>query len=93
MLFQIILPLLSPTSYFLALLGVISTFKAFTSVYILRDAAVGGATDPTSVYIFFTFFRGLRYGYAAALALVLFLLVLGLTLVQRRLLERRVFYG
>ncbi len=92
-LFRITLPLLSPSSYFLALLGVIGTFKAFTSVYILRDAAVGGATDPTSVYIFFTFFRQLRYGYAAALAIVLFLLVVAVTLLQRRSLEKRVFYG
>jgi multiple sugar transport system permease protein len=93
LLFRIILPLLSPTSYFLALLGVIGTFKAFTSVYILRDPAVGGVTDPTSVYIFFTFFRELRYGYAAALAIVLFLIVVALTLIQRRTLEKRVFYG
>jgi multiple sugar transport system permease protein len=62
-------------------------------VYALRDAASGGATDPASVFIFFQFFRQLRYGYAAALSLVLFALVLALTLLQRRLLERRVFYG
>lgn len=93
LLFRVILPLLSPTSYFLVLLGVIGTFKAFTTVYVLRDAATGGATDPASVFIFFQFFRQLRYGYAAALSLVLFGLVLALTLLQRRLLERRVFYG
>ena len=93
LLFRIVLPLLSPTSYFLVLLGVIGTFKAFTTVYVLRDAATGGATDPSSVEIFFQFFRQLRYGYAAALSLVLFALVLALTLLQRRLLERRVFYG
>lgn len=93
LLFRIILPLLSPTSYFLILLGVIGTFKAFTTVYALRDPASGGATDPASVFIFFQFFRQLRYGYAAALSLVLFALVLALTLLQRRLLERRVFYG
>jgi multiple sugar transport system permease protein len=93
LLFRVVLPLLSPTSYFLILLGVIGTFKAFTTVYALRDPAAGGATDPASVFIFFQFFRQLRYGYAAALSLVLFALVLALTLLQRRLLERRVFYG
>ncbi len=93
LLFRVVLPLLSPSSFFLALLGLIGTFKVFTTVYVLRDAAAGGATDPASVYIFFQFFRQLRYGYAAALSLVLFAIVLALTLIQRRLIERRVFYG
>jgi multiple sugar transport system permease protein len=91
--FRIIVPLLSPSTYFLSLLGVIGTFKAFNSIYVLRNSATGGATDPMSVYIFFTFFRRSRFGYAAAMALLLFLLVLGLTFVQRRLMERRVHYG
>jgi multiple sugar transport system permease protein len=92
-LFKIIVPLLSPTTYFLTLLGVIGTFKAFNSIYVLRNAATGGATDPMSVYIFFSFFRRSRFGYAAAMSLVLFALVLGLTFVQRRLMEKRVHYG
>jgi multiple sugar transport system permease protein len=92
-LFQIVIPLLSPSTYFLTLLGIIGTFKAFNSIYVLRDPGIGGAVDPMSVYIFFTFFRRSRFGYAAALSLVLFLFVLGLTLIQRRVLERRVHYG
>ncbi|MFW5777187.1 MAG: carbohydrate ABC transporter permease [Spirochaetota bacterium] len=91
--FRIIVPLLSPSTYFLSLLGVIGTFKAFNSIYVLRNSATGGATDPMSVYIFFSFFRRSRFGYAAAMALLLFLLVLGLTFIQRRLMERRVHYG
>lgn len=92
-LFRIIIPLLSPSTFFLTLLGVIGTFKAFNSIYVLRNPATGGATDPLSVYIFFTFFRRSRFGYAAAMSLVLFVLVLGLTFLQRRLMERRVHYG
>ena len=92
-LFKIIVPLLSPTTFFLTLLGVIGTFKAFNSIYVLRNPATGGATDPMSIYIFFTFFRRGRFGYAAAMALVLFVLVLGLTFLQRRLMERRIHYG
>jgi multiple sugar transport system permease protein len=46
-----------------------------------------------SVYIFFSFFRRSRFGYAAAMSLVLFLLVLGLTFLQRRLMEKRLHYG
>jgi multiple sugar transport system permease protein len=91
--FRIIVPLLSPTTFFLTLLGIIGTFKAFNSIYVLRNPATGGATDPMSVYIFFTFFRRSRFGYAAAMSLLLFALVLGLTFLQRRLMERRVHYG
>ncbi len=92
-LFRIILPLLSPSTYFLSMLGVIGTFKSFNSIYVLRNTATGGATDPMSVYIFFSFFRRSRFGYAAAMSLVLFVLVLGLTFLQRNLVEKRVDYG
>jgi multiple sugar transport system permease protein len=91
--FRIVLPLLSPTTFFLSLLGVIGTFKAFNHIYVLRNADAQGAADPVSVYIFFTFFRMSRFGYAAALALVLFAIVMGLTWVERRMAAHRVFYG
>ncbi|HVO39497.1 MAG TPA: sugar ABC transporter permease [Spirochaetia bacterium] len=91
--FSITLPLLSPTTYFLTLLGVIGTFKAFTHLYVLRSAAAGGTTDSISIEVFFTFFRKARLGYASAISIVLFLTVLGLTLIQQRTLERRVTYG
>ena len=91
--FRITLPLLSPTTYFLSLLGVIGTFKAFTQLYVLRTAAAAGTTDSVSVQVFFTFFRKARLGYASAVSLVLFVIVLALTLVQQRTMERGVTYG
>ena len=90
---HITLPLLSPTTYFLTLLGVIGTFKAFNHIYVLRDPSVRGAADPMSIYIFFTFFRKSRFGYAAAMSLLLLVIVLGLTILQRRLFEKRIHYG
>jgi multiple sugar transport system permease protein len=92
-LFRITVPLLSPTTFFLTLLGVIGTFKSFNSIYVLRDPGTGGATDTMSIHIFFTFFRRAQFGSAAAMALILFVLVLGLTFLQRRLMERRIHYG
>ena len=91
--FSITLPLLSPTTYFLTLLGVIGTFKAFTHLYVLRSPAAGGTADSISIEVFFTFFRKARLGYASAISIVLFFIVLGLTLVQQRTMERRVTYG
>jgi len=92
-LFRITIPLLSPTTYFLTLLGIIGTFKAFAHIYVLRQPAARGEVDPMSVEIFFTFFRKSRFGYAAAMSLVLFVIVLALTLIQRRIMKKRVHYG
>jgi multiple sugar transport system permease protein len=92
-LFRITIPLLSPTTYFLTLLGIIGTFKAFAHIYVLRQPAARGEVDPMSVEIFFTFFRKSRFGYAAAMSLVLFVIVLALTLLQRRIMKERVHYG
>ena len=91
--FKITLPLLSPTTYFLTLLGIIGTFKAFAHIYVLRHPAARGEVDPMSVQIFFTFFRKSRFGYAATMSLLLFVIVLVLTLVQRRIMKERVHYG
>ena len=86
---RITLPLVSPSTYFLTILGMIGTFKSFNSIYVLRDPTAGGAADPLSVYTFFQFFHGGRFGYAAALSMVLLAIVAGLTLLQRRSLAKR----
>lgn len=92
-LFSITIPLLSPTTYFLSLLGVIGTFKAFTQLYVLRSAAASGTVDAMSVFIFFTAFRKSNMGYASAISILLFLIVLGLTVLQQRTTEKSVNYG
>lgn len=71
----------------------IGTFKAFTHLYVLRTAAAAGTADPISIEYFFTFFRKAQLGYASAISIILFLTVLGLTLIQQRTFERRVSYG
>jgi multiple sugar transport system permease protein len=91
--FSITLPLLSPTTYFLTMLGIIGTFKAFTHLYVLRNTAASGTVDPVSVLIFFTAFRKGNMGYASAIAILLFAIVLGLTWIQQRAGERNVTYG
>lgn len=90
---SVTLPLLSPTIYFLTLLSVIGTFKAFNHIYVLRTAGALGTTDTASVVIFEAFKRDTRYGYASALAILLLLIILLLTYVNNRIAEKRVFYG
>jgi multiple sugar transport system permease protein len=90
---HVTLPLLSPTTYFLTLLAVIGTFKAFNHVWVLRSGAALGTVDTASIVIFNEFSRNTRYGYAASLALVLLGVILVLTIINNRFAEKRVFYG
>jgi multiple sugar transport system permease protein len=86
-------PLLSPTTYFLSLLAVMGTFKAFNTIWVLRIGQALGTTDTFSVLIFEEFFQKSRYGYASALAFVLFGIILVLTFFNNRIQGSRVFYG
>ncbi len=86
-------PLLSPTTYFLSLIAVIGTFKAFNHIWVMRQDLALGTTDTFSVVIFIEFFEKLRYGYASALAFVLFAVILSLTYLNNRIQGTRVFYG
>jgi multiple sugar transport system permease protein len=90
---HVTLPLLSPTTYFLTLLAVIGTFKAFNHVWVLRQPAALGTTDTASILIFNEFNRNTRYGYAASLAFVLLGVILILTIINNKIAEERVFYG
>jgi multiple sugar transport system permease protein len=90
---HITFPLLSPTTYFLSLIGVIGTFKAFNTIWIFRSNLALGTTDTFSLVIFIEFFEKTRYGYASAMAFVLFGIILALTLVNNRIQGSRVFYG
>ncbi len=86
-------PLLSPTTYFLTLISVIGTFKAFNHIWVMRLEAALGTTDTFSVVIFTEFFLKLRYGYASAMAFILFAIILGLTYLNNKVQGSRVFYG
>ena len=91
---HITFPLLSPTTYFLSLIAVMGTFKAFNTIWILRlRGASLGTTDTFSVVIFEEFFIKTRYGYASALSFVLFAIILILTVVNNRIQGSKVFYG
>jgi multiple sugar transport system permease protein len=90
---HIIFPLLSPTTYFLSLIAIIGTFKAFSHIWVMRHELALGTVDTFSVTIFLEFFDKVRYGYASALAFVLFAIILSLTVINNRIQGSRVFYG
>jgi multiple sugar transport system permease protein len=90
---HITLPLLSPVTFYLALIAFIGTFKAFNHIYVMRVPSSLGTVDVASVFIFDIFYKANQYGYATALAIILFVIILGLTLVQNKVFGEKVFYG
>jgi multiple sugar transport system permease protein len=90
---HIIFPLLSPTTYFLSLIAIIGTFKAFAHIWVMRHEFSLGTVNTFSVSIFLEFFDKVRYGYASALAFVLFAIILFLTFINNKIQGSRVFYG
>jgi multiple sugar transport system permease protein len=90
---HITFPLLSPTTYFLSLIAIMGTFKAFNTIWVMRLGQSLGTVDTFSIVIFDEFFTKGRYGYASALAFILFAIILGLTFVNNRVQGRKVFYG
>lgn len=90
---HITLPLLSPVTFFLTMLSIIGTFRAFGSVYVLQSQAAPKEVDTLTVRIFEELQDNSNPGYAASLAFILFAVIIVLTLTQNRLAKDRVFYG
>lgn len=92
------LPLLSPTLFFLLVIFTIRAFQTFTQVYVLSVDNRGGPNESTrniTLYIVQSFNENaarLGAGYGSAVAMLLFLLILALTLLQFRVLGKRVHY-
>ena len=89
----ITIPLLSPVTFYLALIAFIGTFKAFNQIYVMRVPSAQGTVNVASVTIFDTFYKANQFGYSAAQAIILFLIILFLTQVQNKVFGERVFYG
>jgi ABC-type sugar transport system permease subunit len=90
----IVLPLLSPMIFFLSVVSVIMSFESFNAFYVFSDGQGSplGTTMSLPLYIFRNFYDYGRAGYASAMSVVLFLILLALTLIQRRVAEQRVHY-
>lgn len=91
---HVVLPLLSPTILFLTVVATIRSFQAFNQIYVLTNGGPLNTTRNVVMLIFQNFYqRTDRVGYAAAVAIILFAIVLAITLLQLRLGGRRVHYG
>jgi multiple sugar transport system permease protein len=90
---HVTLPMLSPYIFFNLVMGTIGALQVFTNAYIMTDG-MGGPVDSTLFYVFALFNHAFRYfkmGYASAMAWVLFVIILALTMINWRLRKKWVF--
>lgn len=100
----ITLPMLSPTIFFQVVTGIIGTFQIFTTAFII--STVGGDIQPfyagqsLMFYVLSLYYRafgkigptGFQMGYASAMAWILFVIIMAITLIQLWLSKRWVYY-
>ncbi|MDN4076010.1 carbohydrate ABC transporter permease [Fictibacillus terranigra] len=92
----IILPALSPVTLFQLIMGLIGAFQIFTESFILTNGALGGPDQSMlfyAVYLYNEAFVNLNMGYASALAWILFVIVVLITIVIFKTSLRWVYYG
>lgn len=87
------LPLIAPTLFFLLIMNIISTFTdSFALIDTMTEGGPFGSTEVMVYKIYFDGFKGLDYSGAAAQSIVLMLLVISLTFVQFKWVEKRIHY-
>lgn len=95
---RVILPLIGPITFFVILLATINAMQTFSQIYTLTGGPHGGAGGPAfatttdSILIYQTAFLYLNFSLASAMSFVLFVLILAVTLVQKLIADRVVFY-
>jgi multiple sugar transport system permease protein len=88
----ITLPMISHVTFFNLVLGIIGALQVFTDAYVITNGGPNNATLFIAVYLYRHAFQFLNFGYAAALAWVLFIIVMVLTLLVFRSSPLWVFY-
>ncbi len=87
-LWHITIPLLRPSTVFLAVLGIIGSLQVFTQIFVMTS---GGPVSRTTTMVYYMYLWGFKYydlGYASTLAIALFLMLLVFSAVQLRVLRQ-----
>ena len=92
---HITLPMLSPVIYFNVIMGIIGSLQTFTQAFVMTGAEGRPARSTLfyALYLFTTAFHKLRMGYASAMAWILFLIIVSLTVLATKWFEKRMHYG
>lgn len=86
--FDITVPMVAPTTFFLLIMGVIGTFRVFDQINVLTQGGPGNSTSVMAFYIYKTAFQDYRMGYATSMAWVLFIVIFAVTLTQWKLQDK-----
>lgn len=89
---NITVPLLSPTTFLLLILGIIGSFQVFEQSYVMTKGGPAHATLTLVLYIYSNAFEWLKMGYASAMAYILALIILVITMIQFRYQKKWVHY-
>lgn len=81
-LIHITVPMLSPTTFFLLITNIISSFQVFGQINIMTQGGPGTATTVIAYYIYLSGFRYYKMGYSASMAWFLFAIIFIVTLIQ-----------
>ena len=90
--FRITLPLLSPTMLFVTVIDMISSFQVFDTVYVMTNGGPGYSTQVMNFTIYQHAFQFLQIGYASALSVILFVIILIITVLQFLYFRKRLVY-
>jgi len=89
---HITLPLITPSLFFLLVVTTLGAFQTFTEVNVLTGGGPVNSTEVIVQEIYRSFYFNGQYGLASAQALILFVIILVLTIIQFGVLEKRVNY-
>jgi multiple sugar transport system permease protein len=76
--------MLKPTTFFLTVTSVISSFQIFTPIYIMTGGGPGYSTTTIVNYLYQKGFQEFEMGYASAISYVLFVILIILTVIQKK---------
>jgi multiple sugar transport system permease protein len=89
---HITLPLVSPTTFFVAVVSTINSLQVFSQIYVMTEGGPRWSTTTLGYFVFVSAFEDFRMGYASAVGVVLFVIVMFFTLIQFRLRKSWVHY-
>jgi multiple sugar transport system permease protein len=84
----ITIPMLRPTTLFLLVLGIIGSLQVFTQIFVMTS---GGPVNKTTTMVYYMYLWAFKYydmGYATTLAFALFVMLLGFTALQLRMMRQ-----
>ncbi|MCK4451071.1 MAG: sugar ABC transporter permease, partial [Anaerolineae bacterium] len=89
---KVTLPLLSPTTFYILVIGIINSLKTFTQMHVMTEGGPLGATTTITYYLYQQAFESFTMGRASAVACVLLAMLFIFTLIQFKVVGSRIHY-